>query len=161
MKAVLQETKKAQKEAAADGEDKPTETESSKSGVVAELLPGGEHKTGEEDEEHLFMAQDVKVYNFNDGKWKECGRGELHVNKNTAKNYSRVIMRRKNTRQVVLNGRLWPEMMSKVVSDKEVRLSFTDDEGGVQMFSIRVLRPAGGAKELNNIIEANKPKANA
>jgi hypothetical protein len=90
---------------------------------------------------------------------------------------------RANTHQLVLNGRLWPEMMCQLIGEKaspslashssavlplplprpsmqEVRVSFTDAEGSVMMFSIRVLRGnEGGAKELSEVIAANKGEA--
>ena len=53
-------------------------------------------------------------------KWQECGRGSLHVNKNTESGCCRIIMRREKSKQLALNSRLFPDMMCNVNGDKEV-----------------------------------------
>jgi len=151
-KSKLQESKKTENE---EGEA-PATTTAVPTKAAVDLPEEIDHKTGEEGENRIFSAQDVKLYHFSDSKWKECGRGSLHVNKHVENGYSRVIMRREKTNKLVLNGRLWPEMMCQLIGEKEVRLSFADDDGTVNMFSLRVLRGTGGAKEMVQVIQANK-----
>jgi len=163
LKGMLQETKKAQQAAAEDDKDKAPKSPKAVNKAVAELPDEVELKTGEEGEERVFTAQDVKLYVFcaEESKFKDRGRGMLHVNKNTTEGYTRVIMRRAITHTLGLNNRLWADMTCKAISDKEVRLSFTtsDDGGGIEMYSVRVIRPAGGGKDLAAAVEANKPSA--
>jgi len=122
-------------------------------------LPEVDQKTGEEGEQRLFAANDVKLYMFKKGaenRWKECGRGALHVNRNTESGCCRIIMRRANTHQLVLNARLWADMLCDQLGEKEVRISCADEDGAIQMYSVRVLQGSGCAKELAKVIDENK-----
>merc|ERR1712166_285629 len=72
-------------------------------------------KTGEEAEERLIQVKDAKLFVFckeegDAGKWREAGRGTLNVNSNPDTKQVRIVMRRHETKQLVLNAALWEGM---------------------------------------------------
>jgi len=152
-------TKALQEKAQEKADEKPDGTEETPK--AAALPESVEQINGEEGEKRLFDAQDAKLYVFHkkegeQPKWQECGRGSLHVNKNTESGCCRIIMRREKSKQLALNSRLFPDMMCNVNGDKEVRITCADEDGAIQMYSVRVLRSTGGAKQLAQVITDNK-----
>lgn len=45
--------------------------------------------------------------------WKERGRGDLHVNLNKAGNAARMVMRAKGHLRLILNAKIFPEMVRR------------------------------------------------
>jgi len=96
--------------------------------------------TGEESESNVLQAQ-VKLYIFDKEKrnWTERGRGLLRLNDSPVSTpghlKSRLVMRTTGNMRVVLNTKLWPDMICEKANEKNVRISALD-EGEVKIFLI-------------------------
>jgi len=120
-------------------------------------LPTVEPKTGEEAEERLLQVKDAKLFVFRkedgDGKWKEAGRGTLNVNRNPDTSQVRLVMRRNETKQLILNAALWQGMPYKFVGGKDVRISCSGLESSdIKQHLIRVMGEPCIPKTLDAII---------
>lgn len=96
--------------------------------------------TGEESESNVMQAQ-VKLYIFDKEKrnWTERGRGVLRLNDDPVSTpghlKSRLVMRTSGNMRVVLNTKLWADMICEKANEKSVRISALD-EGEVKIFLI-------------------------
>merc|ERR1719244_219219 len=96
--------------------------------------------TGEEEESNVLQAN-VKMYLFDTEKrnWAERGRGLLRLNDSPVSTpghlKSRLVMRTTGNMRVVLNTKLWPDMICEKANEKNVRISALD-EGEVKIFLI-------------------------
>ncbi|PIK47913.1 putative ran-binding protein 3 [Apostichopus japonicus] len=99
--------------------------------------------TGEEGEENVLQAQ-CKLHLFQVDKqaWVERGRGLLRLNDRVPSDYneqmeSRIIMRAQGSLRVLLNAKIWSEMIAEKVSTKNIRISAVDgDSGTVKIYLI-------------------------
>jgi len=80
--------------------------------------------TGEESEQNLFSCL-CKLYAFDaDHKeWLERGRGQLRLNEDTTTKAGRIVFRSHGSLRVVINSKIWPEMVVQPAGDKSVRIS--------------------------------------
>eukprot|EP00658_Telonema_sp_P-2_P084264 TRINITY_DN9304_c0_g1_i4.p1 TRINITY_DN9304_c0_g1~~TRINITY_DN9304_c0_g1_i4.p1 ORF type:complete len:507 (-),score=138.93 TRINITY_DN9304_c0_g1_i4:309-1829(-) len=125
-------------------------------------LPTVEVKSGEESEERLLQVKDAKLFVFrksgagteDPGKWKELGRGSLNVNRNPETQQQRIVMRRHETKQLVLNAAIGAGMPYKFVGDKECRLSCAglEHDGTIQQHLIKVMGDPSGPKMLHDVL---------
>jgi hypothetical protein len=88
--------------------------------------------TGEEEESNVLKCN-VKLFIFDSANrnWMERGRGVLRLNDSPNSTpghvFSRLVMRTHGTQRVVLNTKLWPEMVCEKVNDKNIRISAWDE----------------------------------
>eukprot|EP00088_Acartia_fossae_P045275 TRINITY_DN4863_c0_g1_i1.p1 TRINITY_DN4863_c0_g1~~TRINITY_DN4863_c0_g1_i1.p1 ORF type:complete len:438 (-),score=113.62 TRINITY_DN4863_c0_g1_i1:792-2105(-) len=88
--------------------------------------------TGEEEESNVLKCN-VKLYIFDGEKrnWTERGRGVLRLNDSPNSTpghiFSRLVMRTHGSLRVVLNTKLWREMVCEKVNDKNIRISAWDE----------------------------------
>lgn len=81
-----------------------------------------------------MLQANVKLYLFDREKrnWTERGRGLLRLNDapNSSPGHlkSRLVMRTTGSLRVVLNTKLWPEMICEKVNEKNIRISATDND---------------------------------
>jgi len=96
--------------------------------------------TGEEEESNVLQAN-VKMYLFDSEKrnWTERGRGVLRLNDDPVSTpghlKSRLVMRTVGSLRVVLNTKLWPNMICEKANEKNVRISAME-ENEVKIFLI-------------------------
>jgi len=96
--------------------------------------------TGEEEESNVLQAN-VKMYLFDTEKrnWAERGRGVLRLNDDPVSTpghlKSRLVMRTVGSLRVVLNTKLWPNMICEKASEKNIRISAME-ENEVKIFLI-------------------------
>jgi len=96
--------------------------------------------TGEEAESNVLQGQ-VKLYIFDKEKrnWTERGRGQLRLNDSAVSKpghlRSRLVVRTSGNMRVVLNTKLWSDMICEKANEKNIRISALD-EGEVKIFLI-------------------------
>jgi len=96
--------------------------------------------TGEEEESNV-LAANGKLYLFDSEKrnWTERGRGQFRLNDDPVSEpghlKSRLVMRTVGSLRVILNTKLWPDMVCEKADEKKVRIS-AFDEGVVKVFLI-------------------------
>jgi len=96
--------------------------------------------TGEEEESNVLQATG-KLYLFDSEKrnWTERGRGQFRLNDDpvSAPGHlkSRLVMRTVGSLRVILNTKLWADMIYEKADEKKVRIS-AFDEGEVKIFLI-------------------------
>jgi len=96
--------------------------------------------TGEEEESNVLQAN-VKMYLFDSEKknWVERGRGVLRLNDDPVSTpghlRSRLVMRTVGSLRVVLNTKLWPNMVCEKANEKSIRISAME-ENEVKIFLI-------------------------
>ncbi|NXE24850.1 RNB3L protein, partial [Ardeotis kori] len=107
------------------------------------LLDKVEIITGEE-AEHNVLQINCKLFVFNKLSltWIERGRGSLRLNDTSTKKYgklqSRLIMRNQGSLRLILNTRLWDQMVIKRANRKSLCFTATDQEDhSVQVFLIQ------------------------
>ncbi|KAM6033771.1 ran-binding protein 3-like isoform 2-T2 [Chlamydotis macqueenii] len=107
------------------------------------LLDKVEIITGEE-AEHNVLQINCKLFVFNKLSltWIERGRGSLRLNDTSTNKYgklqSRLIMRNQGSLRLILNTRLWDQMVIKRANRKSLCFTATDQEDhSVQVFLIQ------------------------
>ncbi|XP_042681862.1 ran-binding protein 3-like isoform X2 [Centrocercus urophasianus] len=107
------------------------------------LLDKVEVITGEE-EEHNVLQINCKLFLFNKLSltWIEKGRGSLRLNDTSSNKcgmlQSRLIMRNQGSLRLILNTRLWGQMVLKRTNSKSLCFTATDQEDhSVQVFLIQ------------------------
>ncbi|XP_072215524.1 ran-binding protein 3-like isoform X2 [Excalfactoria chinensis] len=107
------------------------------------LLDKVEVITGEE-EEHNVLQINCKLFLFNklSSTWIEKGRGSLRLNDTSSNKcgmlQSRLIMRNQGSLRLILNTRLWGQMVIKRANSKSLCFTATDQEDhSVQVFLIQ------------------------
>lgn len=107
------------------------------------LLDKVEVITGEE-EEHNVLQINCKLFVFNKLSltWIEKGRGSLRLNDTSSNKcgmlQSRLIMRNQGSLRLILNTRLWGQMVIKRANSKSLCFTATDQEDhSVQVFLIQ------------------------
>ncbi|KAM6109758.1 ran-binding protein 3-like [Phoenicopterus ruber ruber] len=107
------------------------------------LLDKVEVITGEE-AEHNVLQINCKLFVFNKLSltWIERGRGSLRLNDTSSNKYgmlqSRLIMRNQGSLRLILNTRLWDQMVIKRANRKSLCFTATDQEDhSIQVFLIQ------------------------
>lgn len=109
--------------------------------------------TGEEEEQNVLNIN-VKLYLFiAEGKnWTERGRGTLRLNDAPASTpghlKSRLVMRTSGSLRVVLNTKLWPEMVCQRPNEKSLRITAMDGE------EVRVFLISASPKDTDKLFTA-------
>merc|ERR1712098_739586 len=115
--------------------------------------------TGEEEESNVLKAN-VKLYIFDTEKknWVERGRGMLRLNDDPSSTVghlrSRLVMRTVGSLRVVLNTKLFPNMVCEKANEKNVRIS-AQEEGVLKVFLI-----SGSPKDADKIYTALEYRIN-
>ncbi|XP_055679916.1 ran-binding protein 3 [Lutzomyia longipalpis] len=97
--------------------------------------------TGEEDEKNILDIN-CKLFTFTSSTWEERGRGSLRLNdpKSGATN-SRVVFRAAGSHRVLLNTKIWHEMVAERASQKSMRLTAIDSSGLIKVYLV-MARPS-------------------
>ncbi|XP_055356987.1 ran-binding protein 3-like [Paramacrobiotus metropolitanus] len=87
--------------------------------------------TGEEGEYNVFETS-VKLYGFDAGaqQWKERGRAAARLNDADDGTYSRLVVRMAGTLRIIINMKLWKDMVVKRMSERSVSFSALDAADG-------------------------------
>jgi len=115
--------------------------------------------TGEEEESNVLKAN-VKLYIFDTEKknWVERGRGMLRLNDDPSSTVghlrSRLVMRTVGSLRVILNTKLFPNMVCEKANEKNVRIS-AQEEGVLKVFLI-----SGSPKDADKIFTALEYRIN-
>ncbi|XP_065596060.1 ran-binding protein 3-like [Cyrtonyx montezumae] len=114
------------------------------------LLDKVEVITGEE-EEHNVLQINCKLFLFNklSSNWIEKGRGSLRLNDTSSNKcgmlQSRLIMRNQGSLRLILNTRLWGQMVIKRANSKSLCFTATDQEDhSIQVFLIQATSKDAG-----------------
>ncbi|XP_056635700.1 ran-binding protein 3 isoform X1 [Diorhabda carinulata] len=107
--------------------------------------------TGEENETNILNIS-CKLFSFNkvSSNWLELGRGTLRLN-DLCGDYSlgylgsRLVFRTFGSLRVVLNTKIWPEMVVDKASEKSIRITAVDVNGEIKVFLV-----------MSNIEDTNK-----
>nr|XP_023014009.1 ran-binding protein 3 [Leptinotarsa decemlineata] len=95
--------------------------------------------TGEEDENNILKIS-CKLFSFDkvSSSWQERGRGTLRLNdfENDDHIGSRIVFRTTGSLRVILNTKIWAEMVVDKASDKSIRITALDANGEVKVFLI-------------------------
>lgn len=99
--------------------------------------------TGEEDEKNILSIS-CKLFAFDKvtGSWQERGRGTLRLNdfedehSDTDGVQSRLVFRTSGSLRVILNTKIWAEMTVEQASEKSIRITALDADGGIKVFLI-------------------------
>ncbi|XP_027564958.1 ran-binding protein 3-like isoform X2 [Neopelma chrysocephalum] len=109
------------------------------------LLDKVEVITGEE-AEHNVLQINCKLFVFNKISltWTERGRGSLRLNDSSSSKHgmlqSRLIMRNQGSLRLILNTRLWEQMVIKRANRKSLCFTATDQEDqSVQVFLTQII----------------------
>jgi len=109
--------------------------------------------TGEEEESNVLQAN-VKMYLFDTEKrnWTERGRGVLRLNDDPVSTpghlKSRLVMRTVGSLRVVLNTKLWPNMICEKANEKNVRISAMEED------EVKIFLIACSPKEADKLFTA-------
>ncbi|KAJ7414999.1 ran-binding protein 3-like isoform a [Willisornis vidua] len=119
------------------------------------LLDKVEVITGEESE-HNVLQINCKLFVFNKLSltWTERGRGSLRLNDTSSNKcgmlQSRLIMRNQGSLRLILNTRLWEQMVIKRVNRKSLCFTATDQED----HSVQVFLTQAGSKDTEDLYAA-------
>ncbi|XP_036335506.1 E3 SUMO-protein ligase RanBP2-like [Rhagoletis pomonella] len=126
-------------DAAADDDEYQEEENNTYFTPVIPLPDKIDVKTGEEDEELLYVHR-AKLYRFFEGEWKERGLGDVKILRHKQTKKLRVVMRREQVLKICLNHVLNEEVEYKPKDDKSWLFVVNDfSEGTVELekFSLR------------------------
>jgi len=83
--------------------------------------------TGEEDEENVIhIACKLHLYDVTQNKWLERGNATLRVNDRTLDDgvkETRIVGRINGNQRVLLNSKIWPEMLLEKATTKRIKIS--------------------------------------
>ncbi|XP_050185158.1 ran-binding protein 3-like isoform X3 [Myiozetetes cayanensis] len=119
------------------------------------LLDKVEVITGEE-AEHNVLQINCKLFVFNKLSltWTERGRGSLRLNDTSSNKHgmlqSRLIMRNQGSLRLILNTRLWEQMVIKRANRKSLCFTATDQED----HSVQVFLTQAGSKDTEDLYAA-------
>ncbi|NWU84286.1 RNB3L protein, partial [Onychorhynchus coronatus] len=119
------------------------------------LLDKVEVITGEE-AEHNVLQINCKLFVFNKLSltWTERGRGSLRLNDTSCSKHgmlqSRLIMRNQGSLRLILNTRLWGQMVIKRANRKSLCFTATDQED----HSVQVFLTEAGSKDTEDLYAA-------
>ncbi|XP_017666868.1 PREDICTED: ran-binding protein 3-like isoform X2 [Lepidothrix coronata] len=119
------------------------------------LLDKVEVITGEE-AEHNVLQINCKLFVFNKLSltWTERGRGSLRLNDTSSSKHgmlqSRLIMRNQGSLRLILNTRLWEQMVIKRANRKSLCFTATDQED----HSVQVFLTRAGSKDTEDLYAA-------
>ncbi|XP_039749025.1 ran-binding protein 3 isoform X2 [Pararge aegeria] len=93
--------------------------------------------TGEEDEINVLQIS-CRLFAWESGSWRERGRGVLRLNDGTAGSAgaARLVARVSGSLRVVLNTKLWPDMVVERAGNKSLRITAADAQQQVKLFLI-------------------------
>lgn len=91
--------------------------------------------TGEEDENNILEIN-CKLFTFIDQNWEERGRGMLRLNDSKKASYSRVVFRASGSLRVLLNTKVWSDMVCERASQKSLRLTALDGNGHIKIYLV-------------------------
>ncbi|CAG9856756.1 unnamed protein product [Phyllotreta striolata] len=98
--------------------------------------------TGEENETNILNVC-CKLFSFNkqSSNWLELGRGTLRLNDlndddESGRIRSRLVFRSSGSLRVILNTKIWAEMVVEKASEKTVRITGLDANGEIKVFLI-------------------------
>jgi len=115
--------------------------------------------TGEEEESNVLKAN-VKLYIFDSDKknWVERGRGGIRLNDDPSSTpghlRSRLVMRTAGSLRVILNTKLFPNMICEKANEKNVRISAMEEN------VLRVFLISGSPKDADKIFTALEYRIN-
>jgi len=119
--------------------------------------------TGEEEESNVLQSS-AKLHIFDTAtkNWQERGRGNIRLNDAPASTpghiQSRLVMRTHGSLRVVLNTKLWPEMVCEKVNEKNIRIS-AFDEDVIRIFLLTM--SAKDAEKFHNALECRLSQLDA
>ena len=127
-----------------DGEVAPNNADEIHFQPVIPLPPRVQVRTGEEDEEVLFVHR-ARLFRYDNGEWKERGTGEIKVLLDVQNQRYRFLMRREQIHKVCLNHQIGPDftffaksMESRSMKDLQwAATDFSDTEACPLVFTIR------------------------
>ncbi|XP_038210636.1 ran-binding protein 3 [Zerene cesonia] len=90
--------------------------------------------TGEEDETNVLQIS-CRLFAWESGSWRERGRGVLRLN-DTACGGARLVARVAGSLRVVLNTKLWPDMVVERAGAKSLRITAADAQLQIKLFLI-------------------------
>ncbi|KAH7373345.1 hypothetical protein KP509_17G051100 [Ceratopteris richardii] len=109
--------------------------------ACAMQFQGANTPTGEEGEKMVFGA-DATLFEFQDGTWKERGKGELRINvpmEGTGK--ARMLMRSKGNFRLILNASLFPGMKMTPMDSRGVTFacanSAVEEKSGLATYALK------------------------
>ncbi|KAG5897480.1 hypothetical protein JTB14_031105 [Gonioctena quinquepunctata] len=95
--------------------------------------------TGEEDENNILKIS-CKLFYFDkvSSGWQERGRGTLRLNDFEQEDHigSRVVFRTTGNLRVIINTKIWAEMVIEKASEKSIRITALDANGEIKVFLI-------------------------
>ncbi|CAH0727907.1 unnamed protein product, partial [Brenthis ino] len=94
--------------------------------------------TGEEDEINVLQIS-CRLFAWESGSWRERGRGVLRLNDGAGSGSgagARLVARVAGSLRVVLNTKLWPEMVVERAGNKSLRITAADAQQQVKLFLI-------------------------
>ncbi|XP_045493718.1 ran-binding protein 3 [Colias croceus] len=90
--------------------------------------------TGEEDEVNVLQIS-CRLFAWESGSWRERGRGVLRLN-DAACGGARLVARVAGSLRVVLNTKLWPDMVVERAGAKSLRITAADAQLQIKLFLI-------------------------
>ncbi|XP_059611199.1 ran-binding protein 3 isoform X2 [Phlebotomus argentipes] len=99
--------------------------------------------TGEEDEKNILDIN-CKLFTFTASTWEERGRGSLRLNdpkSGRTNGISRVVFRAAGSHRVLLNTKIWRDMVAERSSQKSIRLTAIDSSGQIKVYLV-MARPS-------------------
>ncbi|XP_050668286.1 ran-binding protein 3 isoform X2 [Leptidea sinapis] len=90
--------------------------------------------TGEEGENNVLQIL-CRLFAWESGSWRERGRGALRLN-DTECGGSRLVARVAGSLRVVLNTKLWPDMVVERAGTKSLRITAADAQLQIKLFLI-------------------------
>ncbi|OWR47271.1 Ran-binding protein 3 [Danaus plexippus plexippus] len=91
--------------------------------------------TGEEDEINVMQIS-CRLFAWESGSWRERGRGVLRLNDGAGGSGARLVARVAGSLRVVLNTKLWPDMVVDRAANKSLRITAADAQQQVKLFLI-------------------------
>ncbi|XP_061709793.1 ran-binding protein 3 [Cydia pomonella] len=92
--------------------------------------------TGEEDEINVLQLS-CRLFAWEAGSWRERGRGVLRLNDAAGgADASRLVARVAGSLRVVLNTKIWPDMVAERAGSKSLRITATDAAHQVKLFLV-------------------------
>ncbi|XP_048485133.1 ran-binding protein 3 [Plutella xylostella] len=91
--------------------------------------------TGEEGETNVLQIS-CRLFAWESGSWRERGRGVLRLNDAAGGDGARLVARVAGSLRVVLNTKLWPDMVVERAGTKSLRITAADAQQQVKLYLI-------------------------
>ncbi|KFD59545.1 hypothetical protein M514_04409 [Trichuris suis] len=112
--------------------------------------------TGEEDESNLVQIS-CKLYVFdrNNGTWSDKGYSTLRINEKIdgEEMSTRIVIRLQGVPRLIVNSRLWPEMIVRSIGSRKLQFAATNAEPPFEILTCLILGKQADIEEVFHVLQ--------